>query len=228
MSIGQLCDDNCWAILDKRFLHVYKAARLLLKGYRNKTDGLWDIHIPSSPKEYVNAIVRKDKMKSELADYLHPCAFSPTVPTFQEAIRNQNFVTWPAIHTINFDKFLGDKTSIYLGHMYQVRSNLQSTVYMDNNFFPINNPSHKKSFATISQIIMFSPKEFEYGDLMGAFPFKSSRGNQYLYVLYDFDSNAILVHPLKTRQAAAIKHAWETLYTQLTQHRHSVKKIYFG
>ena len=40
LSIGQLCDDDCWAILDKHFLHVFKDARLLLKGYRNKLDGL--------------------------------------------------------------------------------------------------------------------------------------------------------------------------------------------
>ena len=109
--------------------------------------------------------------------------------------------------------------------MDQVRSNLQSTKQQSNvnsDFFPKDNPSHTKSFETISQVISFSPKEFAYGDLTGAFTFKSSCSNKYLYILYDYDSNAILVHPLKSRQAAVIKAAWEALYARLTQHGHQV------
>ena len=68
----------------------------------------------------------------------------------------------------------------------------------------------------------FSPKELSYGDLTGSFPVTSSRGHKYLYVLYDFDSNAILVHPLKTRQAAEIANAWECLYARLTEYGHKV------
>ena len=53
---------------------------------------------------------------------------------------------------------------------------------------------------------------------LGAFLFKSSRGNQYLYILYNFDSNTILVEPLKSRQAAVIKQAWENIYWRLAKH----------
>ena len=205
LSIGQLCDADCWALFNKKYLHVFHNARLILTGYRNYTDGLWDVNLHKRPPHAsINAIIRKDKTKSEMADFLHACAFSPALPTFQAAIRNNNFVTWPGIHTINFEKFLGDKTSIYLGHLDQVRSNLQSTKHVplpSSDFFPPDNPKRVKSFETISQIVSFSPKEFAYGDLTGAFPFKSSRGNKYLYILYDFDSNAILVQPLQTRQA---------------------------
>ena len=143
-----------------------------------------------------------------MTDYLHACAFSPALPTFQAAIWNQNFVTWPGIHTVNFSKFLGDKTSIYMGHMDQVRSNLQSTKHIpisSSVFFSPDNQPRVKSFETISQIVSFPPKEFSYDDLTRAFPFKSSRGNKYLYILYDYDSNAILVQPLQTRPAATIK-----------------------
>ncbi len=50
---------------------------------------------------------------------------------------------------------------------------------------------------------------------MGQFPYTSSRGNKYLLILYEYDSNAILAHPIKTRQAHEIKHAWIILHTQL-------------
>ena len=79
-------------------------------------------------------------------------------------------------------------------------------------FFPPTITPYHKTYKMLSQIITFSPREFSYGDITGAFPFKSSRGNQYLYILYDFDSNTILVKPMKSRQAAVIKKAWENIY----------------
>ena len=45
ISLGQLCDDDCKVLLDKKELNVYKDDEVLLKGYRNPTDGLWDIPI---------------------------------------------------------------------------------------------------------------------------------------------------------------------------------------
>jgi hypothetical protein len=41
-------------------------------------------------------------------------------------------------------------------------------------------------------------------DLTGRFPFTSSRGMTYPFVLYDYDSNAILASPIKSRNAADI------------------------
>ena len=109
--------------------------------------------------------------------------------------------------------------------MDQVRSNLQSTKQKKvtkTDYLLDKNKVPTKSFETILQIISFTPKEFAYGDLTGAFPFKSSRGNKYLYIIYDSDSNAILVHPLPSRQAAVITKAWETLYQRLTKHGHTM------
>eukprot|EP00957_Ditylum_brightwellii_P211453 15366182-Ditylum_brightwellii.AAC.1 len=39
-----------------------------------------------------------------------------------------------------------------------------------------------------------------YTDQTDKFPFKSSNGNQYVLVLHNYDSNAILAEPLKTIQ----------------------------
>ena len=45
ISLGQLCDDNCFVVLTKKKLYVCKDKQLLLQGYRNQDDGLWDITI---------------------------------------------------------------------------------------------------------------------------------------------------------------------------------------
>ena len=98
VSLGQLCDDNCNIILDTNTIKVFKEKTLILTGTRNPRDGLWDI--PLKPKHLqitqpsvhkLNVILRKDKTKQELANYLHACCFSPTVSTFIQAIRNGNF-----------------------------------------------------------------------------------------------------------------------------------------
>ena len=71
ISIGQLCDDNCIAVLDKKHLQVFKNKKCTLTGTRNPTDGLWDIPLPlptrfSPPsksitsQQQVNAIIRRD------------------------------------------------------------------------------------------------------------------------------------------------------------------------
>ena len=41
-----------------------------------------------------------------------------------------------------------------------------------------------------------------YSDQIGKFPHQSTRGNQYVMILYDYDSNLILSNPINTRQAA--------------------------
>ena len=43
ISLGQLCGDDCIAILDKNEINILKG--FFLKEHINKTDGLWDITI---------------------------------------------------------------------------------------------------------------------------------------------------------------------------------------
>ena len=96
---------------------------------------------------------------------------------------------------------------------------------MRNDFFPPANTPNQKEYTVCSKFIPFSPKELSYGDLIGSFPFTSSRGNKYLYILYNYDSNAILVHPLKTRQASEIAKVWQCLYDKLTKHGNEIKNF---
>ena len=54
-------------------------------------------------------------------------------------------------------------------------------------------------------------------DLTGQFPHKSSRGNEYLFVLYDYDTDAILFEPLKNRQAKEITKAFDKCIEKLAK-----------
>ena len=45
VSLGQLCDDDCEILLNKKSLFVIKENELILEGYRNQNDLLWDIPV---------------------------------------------------------------------------------------------------------------------------------------------------------------------------------------
>ena len=161
LSIGQLCDNGCLALFDKNFLWILHNKKLLLKGRRNTTDGLWDIPFPvlssqhknnaplpapiltptDSTQPSCNYILTLDKSKYELAQYIYGCLFAPTQSTLQQAIINGNLSTWPGIDLINFKKYVGTNLHHVKGHLDQERQNLRSTKHVSSPPTSINSLS---------------------------------------------------------------------------------------
>ena len=61
-----------------------------------------------------------------------------------------------------------------------------------------------KTHEICATIIPFNIKGKDFSDLTGALPQKSSRGNLYVMVMYDYDRNAILDKPIKNRHSETI------------------------
>ena len=182
----------------------------------------------STHQHSLNVIVRQDKTKQDLAEYLHKCCFSPALSTFARAIKKGNFITWPGIENINFIKTIRNLAPTAKGHLDQERANLQSTKNNNTEELEDFEPSDgiaMKTWHNAAILYPFKPKEKTYSDQTGRFPYRSSRGNEYTMVMYDFDANAILVEPLKNRQAKSIANAWESLHSRLTTHGHTTTKI---
>jgi len=180
----------------------------------------------SSSPQKLNVIIQRNKPKFQMATFYHGALCSPVISTLQKAIANNHLVSWPGISKINFKLNIVDTQAMDLGHLDQERKHLQST---KNPSSPENKPiikikdNNQRSFEILNSIIPFSAKSLTYGDLTGAFPYTSTRGAKYLYLMYDYDANAILVHPLKSRQGGEIKKAWEHLTSRLTKHGHVIK-----
>ena len=49
ISLGKLCDEGCNISLNKETMQVKKDGNMVLQGYRNHNDGLWDIPIYNHP-----------------------------------------------------------------------------------------------------------------------------------------------------------------------------------
>ena len=137
LSIGQLCNENCTAIFTKRLMLILHKGKIILTGNRNYSDGLWDIlcHNAGTPgykkstvqSNNINILTARDKRSHELANFLHACAGSPSIRTFQDAINNNFLATWPGIDKLNMKYLITDHTNIALGHLDQERKNVQST-----------------------------------------------------------------------------------------------------
>lgn len=101
-----------------------------------------------------------------------------------------------------------------MGRMDQSRKHVRSTKpdkdisnYKEQQE-PNNHPTHNV-FATIEETGKV------YTDQTGRFPVRSSADNQYILVLYDYDSNAILTEALKTRKGPELLKAYAKIIKYL-------------
>jgi hypothetical protein len=92
------------------------------------------------------------------------------------------------------------------GHLDQIRKNLRSTKKVPkespttpvsntdeiDNWFPASELSNKQSHHYYVALIKPERSGQIYSGLTGRFPIPSSKGNNYLLIIYDYDSNGIL------------------------------------
>ena len=225
LSLGQLTDDGCLILLDKAQLKVFKNFKLLLTGTRNLSDGLWDLPLlPSAPQQYQassqilrksNVIIPRSKSPKTLIQYLHAALYSPTKRILLQAVRNVHFVTWPGLTVANVTKLLTETPETALGNLDQEKQGLQSSkaAPQDMDYFPPQQA--QQTHDAVAALVPFRQQHKAFFDLTGEFPYPSSRGNRYIFALYDHDSNVILTYPLKTPQGAETKRAWVTLHERL-------------
>ena len=79
------------------------------------------------------------------------------------------------------------------------------------DFFPSSDNPNVKTQDVICTIVK-SRDGLAYADLPGRFPYKSSQNNEYMMVVYHYDSNSINVTPLKNREAKTLAAGWEVLH----------------
>ena len=113
-----------------------------------------------------------------------------------------------------------------MGHLDQEKQGLQSTKRFISPSPDEQTPApHEKTQDCIMMLTTYQDLKKGYMDLCGRFPHRSTRGNEYILLLYDYDSNAILVEALSSRQAGEITRGWKLLHRRLLQ-RHSSPNLY--
>jgi len=158
-----------------------------------------------------------------LATFLHSTAGSPPLKTFCNAIDNGFFATWPGLTSKFIRKYLEKSVATVMGRQKRMRQGIRSTkeklpVVPPIDDWPLPPPrSHIDRTHEVGAAVfdMEDLKGLISTDLPGRFPFTSSRGMNYIFILYDFDSNAILAEPIKSRSPQHLIEGYEACYNLL-------------
>jgi hypothetical protein len=167
------------------------------------------------------------KTQPELVRYYHAAAGFPTKPTWIRAIKNQQFASWPGLTTDIVTRHYPDSEETPKGHGRKAPSGQRSTKVttpaLDDSdeafgLGTIRTQRPTKKERTVFYRVLDVHDEAAqkiYSDQPGRFPTKSSRGNQYIMVLTEVDSDAILVEPMKNRTAGEMVRAYQALIDRL-------------
>ena len=234
VSVGQFCDDGFKVIFTAEQVRLTKDD-LTIIGSRNKSDGLY--YIKLTPDAVTNPVrspspnsaafnVYTMQTKRDLVQYLHRAAFSPVISTWTAAIDAGHFSTWPGLTSQLVRKHLPASIATAKGHRRQDRQNVRSTKpkpspplsdpqhVMTKPIFPSREPGIRANLVYCEALELTGKIST---DQTGRFPTTSNRGNKYLMVLYDHDSNAILAEPLKSRSASELVRATTSLHRYLSE-----------
>ena len=98
------------------------------------------------------------------------------------------------------------------GHLNQQPQRRRKPLTEETPPSPIPTRTHTIYAATLDPKL---PTGNSFSDLTGRFPIQSNRGANYIFVLYDYDSNAILVRPLRNRSAQEILRVFTSVHAYL-------------
>ena len=238
LSIAQFVDNGYKAILTSKTLYMVHDTdpTMSFEGTRDSITRMWTINLKDISKQTNvtnNAVAASMEannvydftLKQEIVKYLHCAAGSPVPSTWCEAIDNNHYATWPGLTSQLVRKHLPKSIATTKGHMRQIRQNVRSTKPKVLNIHDIpptpsemtmkSNMDNVRQNTVTIRCMAISGKLFS--DQTGRFPNKSSRGNQYIMIAYDQDSNAILAQPIKTRSEHELLKAMTAIHKYLKE-----------
>lgn len=237
LSVGKVADDGNVSIFTREDVKVYKEHDVLItcKGeailigrrdergrYRiplMQNRGKWQPRKPSKKAKQVlrqaNSVYDLPSIE-EAVKWMHAVCGYPVKSTWLKAIRAGNFMGWPLLTERNVSKYYPETEETPKGHMSQTRKNVRSTKSAARR--GLETPSTatlqgKKVRDVYMQV--YDVRNTVFSDQTGQFPTRSQRGNKYIMVMVEIDSNAILVEPLKSRKDPELTRAYRAMMTRL-------------
>ncbi|KAI2513563.1 Reverse transcriptase (RNA-dependent DNA polymerase) [Fragilaria crotonensis] len=232
LSIGQLCDAGCVAEFTATTLTVTFQHTIVLTGTRTLATRLWHVQLPAASPSRVDHSAFSaigSATPAQLVAFAHAALFSPALSTLDQALAKGYLTNFPGLTRELLRKHPPHSPAMIKGHLDQSRQHQRSTkltqgssgapileLEHDNEAFPAPDdalpPGARSHFCYAA---VMEPTGQVYSDQTGRFITPSSTGNNYLIIVYDYDSNCILAEPIRDRSAHAILQGYKTLHTQL-------------
>jgi hypothetical protein len=124
------------------------------------------------------------------------------------------FSSWPGLNEHSVEKYLSKSTSTAKVHLNQQRQNARTTKI---KVAQLLDSDTEQDHGIKTQFVYAATIDAGqiYTDHTGRFPVVSSKGNKYIMVLYDYDSNAILAKPIKDCTAPELLKAFQFMEQEL-------------
>ena len=224
LSMGQLCDAGCVVTFDATTVRVHRNSELLLTGIRTPATGLWHLTIAASepPIQHRSFAAVDSATPAELVAFAHAALFSPALSTLKRALDLGFLPHFMGLTAKSLAKHPPTSVAMVKGHMDQARKNQHSTknpatalpTPIHDDAFPLSEPSNVRTHHCFAALVEPATGQI-YTDQTGKFVVASTSGNNYILVLYDYDSNSILVEPLRSRTGPCILAGYQILHARL-------------
>ena len=114
-------------------------------------------------------------------------------------------------------QYLSKSIATSKGHLQMQFQNLHSTkTKYESTTSTLHCPNSRIFTRTNNAFLtLIDNNARSYSDQTGRFPMTSSKGNKYVFILYDYDANALLATAIPNRQGNTICEAWTKTYKQL-------------
>ena len=138
ITIGKLCDDEYIVTFDKQKVIVSKNRDIIIEGYRDPTNGLWQcpFHHPAQNNKQENILephlcnhirpmaprqprAYRPTSQQDLSIFYHQIIWCPTKHTLLQAIRDGSFSTWPGLTDKLISKYLPESEITSKGNLDQ-------------------------------------------------------------------------------------------------------------
>ncbi len=180
------------------------------------------------PEEAIHNVFEL-KTTPELVRYHHASAGFPTKPQWIAAIKNKQHALWPGLSVDAARRHFPESDETHKGHGRKTPSGLWLTkpkedqTINSNDSFQFNKANDvplrpiKKETTIFFKILDMKDEANQkiWTDQPGRFPKKSSKGCQYMMVLMESESDAILVEAIKNRMSGEMIRAYQALVDQL-------------
>jgi hypothetical protein len=232
--MGQLCDAGCIVTFDATTVTVRLDDTVLMEGVRTPATGLWQLSlsqkiepIPDSPFLHQSFKAVQSATPAELVAFAHASLFSPALSTLDAALKRGFLPQFMGLTTKTLRTYPPTSIAMIKGHLDQSRKNQRSTKLPTTpppdvnpedppilESFPLSDPGNHRSHHCYAACIDGATGQI-HSDQTGKFIVASSAGHNYILVVYDYDSNAILVEPMRSRTGPCILAAYQAIHTRL-------------
>ena len=170
------------------------------------------------PIHHISATIHNPTIRNRVAFY-HKALFSPTVATWLNAHKNKFLESWPAITATQIAKYAPFSIATIQGHRHAHRSNIRSTKRKTGPL-PLTYTASTNNAEEIVRTNNIFIDNIEitgrtFSDQTGRFVCPSISGNNYVFVVYDYDSNSIHALPIPTRKKEHILAAFQKIVKRL-------------